>query len=155
MSTNTLLYCNHYMGASHPTRGEINSMWNEKKSISLSKLCILMFMGLLVVTVVFAPWLTRWSFNFPRPVLDETQAFFLATVYVGSIPAAYLLYNLLRLLRRIQAGQVFITDNVENLRRISWTCFVGAGIALVSTFYYLPHPQNPYAIWLHHAIHTF
>lgn len=113
-------------------------MWNGKRSISLSKLCILLFMGLLIVTVVSAPWLTRWYFNFPRPELKETEAFFLATIYVGAVPAAYLLYSLLCLLRRIQSGQVFIIQNVENLRRISWTCFVGAGIALVSISYYLP-----------------
>lgn len=113
-------------------------MWNGKKSISLSKLCILLFMGLLIVTLVSAPWLTRWYFDFPRPVLKETEAFFLTTIYVGAVPAAYLLYSLLCLLRRIQVGQVFISQNVENLRRISWTCFVGAAIACVSTFYYLP-----------------
>lgn len=104
----------------------------------LSKLCILLFMGLLVVTVAFAPWLTRWYFNFPRPVLMDTETFFLATVYVGAVPVGYLLYCLFILLRRIQAGQVFIPENVEILRRISWTCLVGAGLALISAFYYLP-----------------
>jgi len=33
---------------------------------------------------------------------------------------------------------VFINGNVELLRRISWTCFMGAGLAAVSTYYYLP-----------------
>lgn len=113
-------------------------MWNGEKSITLSKLCILLFMGLLIVTVVSAPWLTRWFFGFSRAGLTETETFYLATIYVGSVPAAYLLYSLLRLLRRIETGQVFITENVENLRRISWSCFIGAGIALVSTAYYLP-----------------
>lgn len=116
----------------------MNSMWNKKRSITLSKLFILLFMGLLLVTVVFAPLLTRWYFNFPRPVLFETERYFLATIYIGSAPAAYLMYNLLRLIRRIQAEQVFIAENVEYLRRISWTCFTGSGIALVSVIYYLP-----------------
>jgi len=95
-------------------------------------------MGLLIAAVVSAPYLTRWYFYFPRPVLNDTEALFLATIYVGAVPAAYLLYNIWSLLRRIQANQVFISENVENLRRISWSCFIGAGIALVSTFYYLP-----------------
>lgn len=113
-------------------------MWNSKKSIRLSKWCILAFMGLLVAAVVLAPWLTRWYFTFPRLGLNDVERFFLATIYVGFIPAAYLLYNLLRLLSRIEAGQVFTLKNVELLRRISWTCFAGAGIALVSLFYYFP-----------------
>jgi hypothetical protein len=116
----------------------MDSMWNGEKSIALSKLCVILFMGLLVAAVVGAPWLTPWFFNFPRLLRQETEAFFLATTYGGSVPAAYLLYSLFRLLRRIQAGQVFIPDNVECLRRISWTCFVGAGIAVVSISYYLP-----------------
>ncbi len=113
-------------------------MWNGKRSIRLSKLCILLFMGLLIITVACAPWLTSWYFNIPRRLFQNTRDFFLVTIYIGAIPAAYLLFHLWGLLRRIQAGQVFIVENVENLRRISWSCFVGAGIALVSALYYIP-----------------
>jgi len=113
-------------------------MWNGEKSISLSKFCILFFVGVLIVTVVSAPWLTPWFLYFLRTELLETESFFLATIYVGSVPAGYLLYNLLRLIRSIEAEQVFTRENVELLRRISWTCFIGAGIALVSVFYYFP-----------------
>jgi hypothetical protein len=113
-------------------------MWDDKKSISLSKLCILLFMGVIVVTVVFAPMLTRWFLSFSRADLQGTEPFFLATIYVGAVPAAYLLYSLFRLIRRIEAEEVFITENVERLRRISWSCFVGASISIVSVFYYFP-----------------
>lgn len=111
-------------------------MWNGEKSISLSKLCVLVFMLALIAAVVSAPWLTSWfvDYAYAEP---ETQSFFLATIYIGSVPAAYLLYKLLQLLRRIEAGQVFVPENVECLRRISWTCFVGAVVALASGFYYL------------------
>lgn len=113
-------------------------MWNDKKSITLTKFCILFFMGALLVTVLTAPWLLRFFFDFLRPDLVGTENYFRSTIYVGSIPAAYLLYNLLALIRRIQVDQVFIGENVELLRRISWTCFIGAGIATISTCYYLP-----------------
>lgn len=113
-------------------------MWNDKKSIKLSKLCILLFMSVLVVTAFFAPWLTQWFLGFSRAELKGTAPFFLATIYVGCVPVAYLLYSLLRLLRRIEADQVFITDNVEGLRHISWSCFAGAGIGFVSAIYYFP-----------------
>lgn len=113
-------------------------MWNGEKSIALSKLCILLFLGLLLAIAVSAPWLTHWFVNFSQAGLKGTESYFLATIYVGFVPAAYLLYSLLGLLRRIDAGQVFIAANVELLRRISWSCFAGAGIALISIFYYYP-----------------
>lgn len=113
-------------------------MWNGEKSISLSKFCILLFLCALIVTVVSAPWLTRWFLDFSGAALEGTESFFIATIYVGSVPAAYMLYNLLGLIRRIEAEQVFTSENVERLRRISWSCFIGAGIALASIFYYFP-----------------
>ncbi len=113
-------------------------MWNREKSITLSKLCILIFLGLLLAVVVSAPWLTHWFVNFSQAGLQGDQSYFLATIYVGFIPAVYLLYSMLGLLRRIDAGRVFVAENVELLRRISWSCFLGAVIALVSVFYYFP-----------------
>ncbi|NLW92536.1 MAG: DUF2975 domain-containing protein [Syntrophomonadaceae bacterium] len=111
-------------------------MWSGKRSIGLSKFCVLVFMGLLMGTVVVAPWLTAWFVSFSQ-TMQGAESLFMATIYIGAIPAAYLLHNLLQLLRRIEAGQVFITENVECLRRISWCCFAGAGVAAVSGFYYL------------------
>ena len=113
-------------------------MWNGEKSIILSKLCVLLFMALLIAVVVTAPWLTQWVVEFSQAGLEEKAAYFMATIYVGFIPAAYLLFSLLKLLRQIEIGQVFIPKNVELLRRISWSCFVGAGIALFSLLYYFP-----------------
>ncbi|MEL7564543.1 MAG: DUF2975 domain-containing protein [Dehalobacterium sp.] len=113
-------------------------MWNGEKSISLTKLCILIFMCVLIVTVVAAPWLTRWFLSFSRAELKGTEPFFLTTIYIGFVPAMYLLYSMMRLIRRIETGQVFIIENVERLRRISWSCFAGAAISLVSVFYYFP-----------------
>lgn len=113
-------------------------MWNGEKSIILSKLCVLLFMGLLAVVVMTGPWLTQWFVEFSQAGLKEKAAYFMATIYVGSVPAAYLLYSLLKLLGQIESGQVFTPKNVELLRRISWSCFVGAGIALISLLYYYP-----------------
>lgn len=123
----------------HPPRSERKkSMWNGEKSITLSKLCIVIFLGLLFAAVVSAPWLTRWFVNFSQAGQQGNVSYFMATIYVGSVPAGYLLYSLLNLLRRIDAGQVFVAGNVELLRRISWSCFLGAVIALASLFYYYP-----------------
>lgn len=113
-------------------------MWNDERSIALSKVSILLFLLLLIGAAVSAPWLTRWFIGFSLAGLQGKNAYFLATIYVGFIPAAFLLYSLLNLLRRIDLGQVFVPANVELLRRISWSCFLGAMIALVSAFYYNP-----------------
>lgn len=113
-------------------------MWNDKKSISLSKICVLIFAVILIGTALSASWLVRWLLDFSRADLAGKETFFLSTIYSGSIPAAVLLFCLYRLLRYIELGQVFITANVECLRRISWSCFAGAIICFASIPYYFP-----------------
>lgn len=111
-------------------------MWNGERSIGLSKFCVVVFFGVLIAAVVSAPWLASWFVDFSH-AQKGTELFLMVTIYSGSIPAAYLLYNLFHLLRRIEAGKIFINENVGRLRRISWSCFVGAGVAFASGFYYL------------------
>lgn len=113
-------------------------MWNGKKSISLSKLCVLAFSVMLVGTVLSAPWLVRSFLDFSRAGLAGTEALFLLTIYSGGVPAAVLLFCLYRLLYHIELDQVFITTNVEYLRKISWSCFTGAIICFASVPYYFP-----------------
>lgn len=113
-------------------------MWNDHRSLVLSKLCILVFMSALIGVAVSAPWLVHWLVSFSRAELAGTEHFFLTTIYVGSVPAVVLLYSLFRLLQRIAEQQVFLLENVEHLRRISWSCIMGAVICLISTLYYFP-----------------
>ena len=111
-------------------------MWSDKKSLALSKAvrsavhafpCRRDGNGTLAGT--------SWYFGFPR-VGTESERYFLATVYAGSGPAAFLLWYLLQLLHRIGRSEVFVPANVRGLRRISWCCFAGAGICLLSVLYY-------------------
>lgn len=113
-------------------------MWNGKKSISLSKFCVLIFMAMLIGTDLSAPWLVQQLWVFSRAYLVGKEAFFLLTIYSGSVPAAVLLFCLYQLLRRIEMEQVFIMANVECLRWISWSCFAGAIIGFASVAYYFP-----------------
>lgn len=113
-------------------------MWNGNKSIGLSKFCVLIFMVLLAATAFTAPWLIQRFLIFSRADLIGTEAFFLSTIYIGSIPAAVLLFCLYKLLYRIQLDEVFDNSNVECLRRISWSCFAGALVSSVSVAYYFP-----------------
>jgi hypothetical protein len=113
-------------------------MWTRKKSIYLSKLCVIEFIILLVGLIATAPWLVNLFLSFSRASLQGTKPYFLATIYIGAVPAAILLYSLLKLLEHIELGDVFIEKNVTYLRHISWACFAGALIAIASSFYYIP-----------------
>jgi hypothetical protein len=111
-------------------------MWNDKKSITLSTICVVIFMILLVFAAVFASWLVEQPFVYNE--IKGWGTYFSLTIYVGCLPAALLLISLFRLLRRIAKGEVFIQKNVESLRHISWYCFIGAFVSAVSAVYYFP-----------------
>lgn len=131
-----MLYCNQEKGICRSVL-EDDPMWNGRRSMMLSKISTLIFLCVLIGTAVSAPWLMRWFLSL-REGLENTESYFLVTIYTGCVPAAVLLISLYRLLCRIEAGQVFIRKNVECLRRISWSCFMGAVICAVSAFYYIP-----------------
>lgn len=113
-------------------------MWNEKRSLMLSKFSTL-FLGLLVALVLFtAPGLVRWLMHYSINAHEMYFPFFLASLYTGGFAALLLLYSLYKLLAAIGNGQVFNQKNVFYLRRISWCCVAGSVVALLSTLYYLP-----------------
>lgn len=113
-------------------------MWNSRRSILLSKICVVIFMGALLYVAIRAPRLVAWLMDMTRAVLVGKSWPFLATIYAGCIPAAALLVCLYMLLHRIAQGDVFVQKNVASLRIISWCCIVGAVICAVSAFYYFP-----------------
>jgi len=113
-------------------------MWNDKKSIWLSQVCIFVFSAVTLLTVIFANNIVAWLVDFSRADLLGQEVNFLVTIYAGFIPAALMLYSLYALLRQISLGKIFIQINVSYLRRISWCCMLGGIISLISTFYYFP-----------------
>ena len=113
-------------------------MWDEKKSIALSKLGVLVFILLILTAAVFTPWLVAWLVNYSLADIAGKEPLFYLTLYSGCIPALLLLYELYQLLQRISKGKVFVMENVGGLRRISWYSFLGGSICLVSALYYIP-----------------
>ena len=110
-------------------------MWSDRKSLALSRCCVVLFMALLLVCAVFAPWVfSEWLLQ----LTEIGKALFLFTVYTGFVPAAALLICLFVLLRRISRGRVFVRENVDCLRYISWCCFAGSAISFVSSLYLFP-----------------
>ena len=113
-------------------------MWSEKKSLILSKICVIVVMGLLAASIACAPFLVNLVTNSSIAAAAAGKGLFLATIYTGCVPAATLLICLYLLLHRIGEERVFISANTECLRYISWCCFAGAAICLASAFYYIP-----------------
>lgn len=113
-------------------------MWNERKSLVLSKLCVIAFMVCLAAALVGGPWLVKWLTTYSINAKQQYYPLFMTTLYSGGAVAAVLLYALYRLLHNISKGAVFERINITYLRRMSWCCFFGAGIALLSWLYYLP-----------------
>ena len=76
----------------------MKAMWNDHRSLILSKVCAVVFMGCLLGVAGSAPWLVRWLVGFSRADLAGWEPLFLSTIYTGSLTAARLLLNLYRLL---------------------------------------------------------
>lgn len=113
-------------------------MWSIKKSILLSKLCILCFVGVIICLVIFCRPLLWWMFQSSITDLEWLRLLFPCTFYTGAIPALLLLWDLYKILCRINQKEIFVEENVKALRRISWYCFLGGFISLASCVYYLP-----------------
>ena len=113
------------------------SHWNEKKSIALSKIGVLLFMLLILAAAAADPWLVAWLVDYSQVYLAGKEPLFYLTLYTSCVPALLLLHELYRLLQRISGGAVFTAENVKGLRRISWYALLGSGICLASALYYL------------------
>ena len=113
-------------------------MWNDNKSLVLSKVCVVAFMALLLVCAVLAPRLVAQLMRMSSQAHSAGAAVFLWTLYLGCVPAAAILVSMLRLLQRIGTGDVFVGKNVACLRFMSWCFFMGGVICIVSSLYYAP-----------------
>lgn len=113
-------------------------VWDSKKSLILSKICVLVFFIVLVYVLIAAPWLVRWIAYISYTVDQSSKTYFLLTIYTGGAVAAALLLNMYRLLHSLEKGFVFVEKNVRYLRLISWCCFTGCFISLLSSIYYVP-----------------
>lgn len=113
--------------------------WNGKASIAFSKLCVILFTIVAMGILFTAPWLTNWFVHFSRAHIVQLQKYFMATIYSAAVFIFPILWLLWQLLVQIGKENVFILENVQRLRRISWCCFAVAIICLISTVYYLPY----------------
>ena len=112
--------------------------WNKDKSVKLSKICVYMFAVTMVVVAVAAPKIFGFLISKRTAYLGGTLPYFLVSTYTACVPATVALWGLNRLLTNIENGQVFIYENVNIMRILSWRCITAGIICLVSTSYYMP-----------------
>jgi len=115
-----------------------NDMWNDYKSLVFSKVCVILFMVILLFCAILAPGAVAHLSKISLSADMAGASKFLLTIYSGCVPAAAILAWLFVLLHRIGAGHVFVSENTSCLRYISWCCFAGAAICIASAFYYMP-----------------
>ena len=118
-------------------------MWNSKHSTTLSIVVCWIVVSLVTVFAVAGHWLIQLWFigYYGWGVEDELVARALHLFYISYYPSALFgyitLYSLIRLLKNIRRGDIFIPKNVSYLRRISWCCFAVAAISLVIAILYV------------------
>lgn len=119
-------------------------MWNRKHSVTLSILVCFIFAAVLTIGLFLGPWAVKMWFYFYRGMAPDGEELFnllalFKVCFYSCVPFAYItLYSLLRLLFHIKADEIFITENVRYLRRISWCCFAVALITGMGGVQYIP-----------------
>ena len=111
--------------------------WTKDRSITLSIVCISIFAAILLAADIFCYRLTAWFISL-RGMHWQQGVGMMVTVYVCSVFAWITLYELLRLLRALRRGEVFVDGNVRAMRVVSWCCAGVCIVCLVSVIWYLP-----------------
>ena len=96
---------------------------------------------LILITVIAAavtlPWLTDW-YICKTGRNKELRSVIMTVCYICLPAALAALYSLIRLLKNILDGEIFIHGNVLHLRLLSWYCAAVALITLAAGYFYLP-----------------
>ena len=104
----------------------MNYHWNDRKSITLTRVVVATAILGSAIMTISGPWLTRWMVT-AHALPPRTGPVLLVLGYLCAVLAFGMLFSLYKFLRRIEAGQIFVPANVTALRRISWCC-VGAAV---------------------------
>ncbi|MFC0179829.1 DUF2975 domain-containing protein [Thorsellia kenyensis] len=114
-----------------------HSFWTQKHSIKLTQ-WVIKFTSIAILFIFSsAPFSESLLAEKISSDVHVIFSFILMTLYSGGILGLLLMYFLLKLLKNILNNQVFIGDNIHYLRVISWICFLGGLIGLISTFYWI------------------
>lgn len=126
-------------------------MRNEKSSLYLCQLLVLIFSGVLIAVDVAGYWLVQWFLSwtryqfvwllglnrYPMGTNLPFAVLFLVSLYAASVPAYIALYKMMRLLKNIDKEEIFVLQNVQILNVLAKCCMAVAIICLVSSLYYV------------------
>ena len=115
----------------------MNYHWNDRKSITLTRVVVATAILGSAIMTISGPWLTRWMVT-AHALPPRTGPVLLVLGYLCAVLAFGMLFSLYKFLRRIEAGAVFVPANVTALRRISWCCAGAAVVCLTAAYIYLP-----------------
>ena len=115
----------------------MNYHWNDRKSITLTRVVVATAILGSAIMTISGPWLTRWMVT-AHALPPRTGPVLLVLGYLCAVLAFGMLFSLYKFLRRIEAGQIFVPANVTALRRISWCCAGAAVVCLAAAYIYLP-----------------
>lgn len=119
-------------------KGEMIMNWNKDKSITLSFVCLAVFSAVLLAMDIFCIPVCRSYLSFRKMNMGLCVTLALS-VYICSVFAWITIVYLWKLLSNIGKGEVFIQDNVRNMRIVSWCCAGVAAVCLVLAFTYIPY----------------
>lgn len=110
--------------------------WNKQSSVLLSKVCVVAFALALLALDIGCKWLLDGCMGLLFDTLRQ-ESILMILIYICSIPGWVTLWSLWLLLHRIYEGQVFVPENVRDMRRTSWCCIlVGILCAALTPFYW-------------------
>lgn len=115
----------------------MKQLWNDQRSILLTRAVVALAIAGSVVMTVCGPKITHWMVT-AHGLPPRSGPLLLGMGYACAALALVMLCSLYQFLRRIEAGEVFVSTNVAALRCISWCCTGAAGFCLLAAGIYLP-----------------
>ena len=105
-------------------------MWNQVKSLNLSILLVrVLFVLIIVLTCcvhIMASWYDNSDIDGIGLLSGSVYLPLSICLYLAAVCGEVCLYHLGKLLTNIQNEVVFVTENCQHLRMISWCCILAA-----------------------------
>ena len=116
---------------------EVSKVEKPKRIARAGLICSYIAMGLLLVAIIFLPFLVTWYVE-TKGRSQSLATTVMLTCYPLSPFAAVALYSLSRVMKNIISGNFFCRKNIIWMRRISYCCFIAAAGMIFAGFFYMP-----------------
>ena len=111
--------------------------WSHKQSVTLTKICIWLFIAGYAAVLFACPFLVRNFVKLSYSASGKDIRLFLVSIYACAVPVGIILYHLNSLIASIGKEEIFTEENIRRLRMISWMCGITGLICFISVSYYL------------------